>query len=302
MVNTLGFAILDGQYVQVVDGVIYKRDKNHVYNLMVDIVSQEDVCFCVRVRNTDLTFRVDRKTLQTKAQKELRGNVNMIAFPAFDREILRDTANDVYFHFKNCSLHITKEWAETIERTGEKVIWEDQIIEFELNEQPEGAGSFEDYLGKIAGENFNSFKSALGMVLRNYNGSEGMRALWLCDERYEVGKQNGRTGKGIFWKAATKVRKVDDCSGKDFTPDNQFKFQNMSRTTQIFVIDDVKQHFDFRSMYNYCTEGAEFERKHMDKIKLPLKETPQLIITSNYPPEIEQGSSTTGRLFILPLK
>ncbi|MBD0288695.1 MAG: hypothetical protein ICV79_25220 [Flavisolibacter sp.] len=76
----------------------------------------------------------------------------------------------------------------------------------------------------------------------------------------------------------------------------------MSRDTQVYVIDDVKLNFEFKAMYNYCTEGVQFSKKYKDRIKLTLQETPQLIITSNYPPEIEQGSSTTGRLFILPLK
>lgn len=302
LISELGFSILDGQYVQAVNGVVYRRDKNYLYDLIINLVSQQDVTFTANTRSGTITFSVDKATLKTKAQKELRGNVGLIAVPAFDREILRDTASEVYLHFKNCTLMITKDWCEMAARDCDAVVWEDQVIDFEIEENPEGTAIYADFISKIAGNNLNAFRSAIGMLLRNFNGSEGMRAVWLCDESDEVGKANGRTGKGIFWKGISKARKTDDCSGKDFTPVNKFKFQNISRDTQVYVIDDVKQNFDFKAMYNYCTEGAEFEKKHVDRIKLKIQETPQLVITSNYPPHIEEGSSTTGRLFILPLK
>lgn len=308
LVEDLGFSILDGQYVQVVDGVIYKRDKNYLYNLIINLVSQEDVTFKIWQRSGEITITIDRKSLETKAQKEIRGNVSMIALPSFDKTILRDTANDVYLHFKNVTLHIRKNSINRVQRNneqviwGKQVIWAEQIIDFEIQEDDNIKSTYSQFISNIAGDNKRSFCSAIGMLMRNYNGSDGMRVAWLCDSSYEVGKANGRTGKGIFWKAISKIRKTDECSGKDFTPDYQFKFQNMDHNTQVYAIDDVKPNFDFKSIYNYATEGAEFQKKHQPRVKLSLSETPQLVITSNDPPQIEQGSSTTGRLFILPLK
>jgi hypothetical protein len=64
----------------------------------------------------------------------------------------------------------------------------------------------------------------------------------------------------------------------------------------------VKASFAFQAMYNYCTEGGEYQKKHQQKVKLSVEETPKLVITSNYPPRVEEGPSTTGRLIVLPVK
>lgn len=297
--SVLGYRLLDDEYVRVNGGVIYKITKQELYSFIIDLVSYKDVTFKAK----DITFTVDQTTLQTKAQKEIRGNVSMLAIKSFNYKILRDSRDEVFFHFKNYSLVVVKQRIEFFTReTKTGVIWEDQIIPHEIADDDFIMSAFSKFLENVAGENINSFRSAIGYGLRNYNGSDGMKALWLCDESFEVGKNYGRTGKSLISKALGKVRKIDDCSGKDFNADNQFKFQNIDRSTQVYVIDDVKTKFDFRSLYNFCTEGVEFSRKHRNRVKLPLGETPQLVITSNYPPEIEQGSSTTGRLYILPLK
>jgi hypothetical protein len=293
-----GWRILDSEFVEVTGGVIYKRSKQDLYSHIIKLVSFQEVSFKAK----DVTFTVDQTTLKTKAQKELKGNVNIISLPVFKFKILRDTVDKVYFHFTNCSLLITKDGRETFKRGENGVVWSEQVIQHELKEDDFGSAVYRDFFMNVSDDNYNAFRSATGMVLRNYNGSDGLRSLWLCDEVFNPGKNNGRLGKSIFWKAVAKLRKTDECSGKDFTPDYQFKFQNMSRDTQVYVIDDVKANFDFKAMYNYCTEGVEYQKKHQNRIKLNIHETPQLVITSNTPPEVESGASTTGRLLILPFK
>ncbi|MBD0288696.1 MAG: hypothetical protein ICV79_25225, partial [Flavisolibacter sp.] len=164
----------------------------------------------------EITIIADRKTLETKAQKELKGNVGIIALPAFDYTILRDTATEIYLHFTNFSLRITKEGKEIFTRKNEEVIWAEQIINFELSKDDNGEPVFRQFLNNISGDkNLSCFRSACGYLLRNYNGSEGTRAIWLCDESYETGKQNGRTGKSLLWKAIARSGKQMKCRAKN---------------------------------------------------------------------------------------
>jgi hypothetical protein len=301
LVKEMGFYLMDGEYVQVIDGVVYKREKSYLYNIIINLVCAHEVSFKIKKADADMIVTIDKNGLATRAQKELRGNVGIIALPELDKEFLRDTANEIFLHFKNGSIRITENGFEQFEKM-EKVIWENQVINHELSEWDYKDPVYKEYLLNVAGDNWKSFFSATGYAMRNYNGSDGMKAIWACDEQFETGKNNGRTGKSLFTKALGKVRKMDDCSGKDYNPENQFKHQNIDRDTQIYTVDDVKPYFDFPSLYNYITEGVEINKKHRDRIKLSLQETPKLIITSNYPPAIEQGASTTGRLFILPFR
>src|SRR5690606_32980648 len=228
-------------------------------------------------------MRIDRDKLATRAQKELRGNMGIFALPAFDKDFYRDTAKDIYLHFLNGTLHITADEIRLIERTNDKVVWERQVIQHNISDKRLPEGVFFDFIQNIAGDQLKSFITTIGYLLRNYNESAGLRAVWLTDEDYEVGKANGRTGMGILWKAISKVRQTDQTSGKDWPPDYQFKFQTMEPDPQVFVIDDVKESFAFQAMYNYCTEGGEYQKKHQQKVKLSVEQTPKLVITSNYP-------------------
>jgi hypothetical protein len=299
VLSAIGWRILDGEYVLVENGVIYKKTQPELYEFIINLVSFQEVKFKAK----DVTFTVDQTTLKTKAQKELRGNVKMIALSSFHFTIQRDTATESFFHFRNKSMRVTKDEITLFDRnSAQGVIWDEQLVQYDILEDDLYRPVFAEFLMNVSENNFNCFRSAIGRALHNYNGSEGMRVPWFCDESHRAGKSDGRTGKSLIAKAIGKCRKMDDCHGKDFRPDNQFKFQNVDRSTQVYLIDDVKETFDFKSLYNVTSEGMEYERKNRDRVRLSLMETPQIVITSNHPPQIEQGASTTGRLFILPVK
>lgn len=300
VLTALGWRIFDDEYVQIVDGVVYKKEDSELYETVINLVTYQDVIFTVK----DLKIVIDRTTLKTRAQKELKGSVKMFALKKFDYPILRDGSAEAYFHFQNKSLKVTRETFYLIDRNEcEGVVWFDQLLPHPISEDDMQRPVFADFLMNVSGpDNFNSFRSAIGRALHNYNGSEGMRVPWFCDESHKAGESNGRTGKSLITKGIGKCRKMDDCHGKDFKSDNQFKFQNVSPSTQVYCIDDVKENFDFKALYNVTSEGMEYEKKNRARVRVPLKETPQLLVTSNHPPQIEQGASTTGRLFILPVK
>lgn len=295
---SFGYSVLDGDYVQVRDGIIYKVDKTDLYASVIDLASFQEVTFSVK----DIKITIDRTALKSNAQKTLRGMVSLFAIPKFNREIMRDTAKQVFLHFRNQSMVITPERREIFKRDGSKCIFEKQVIPHEFHEPDGEPSAFVQFIQNIAGDNLEAFSSALGYALRNFNGSDGMRALWLCDETFNAGKNNGRSGKSLFAKAIGRMRNMDECSGKDLDEKSVFKFQNVNRDTQVYDIEDVRPGFDFSILFTTCTEGMEYQAKHRDRVKLSMGETPKIVITSNRPPKMEDGSSMMGRLLILPVK
>jgi hypothetical protein len=299
-----GYCLYDGSIVQIVNGVMSEPHQKQVYDQIISEACKRDVSFEIKKHDgSTYTATFDRGQLKTQAQTKLKGNLSQIALPNFSGEFLRDDAKTCYLHFINLSIKITAGGIEVLERDNTRVIWESQIVQHTLTDNyQEGVIEFRKYIKNISGENENSFLTAIGYAIHSYTGSAGMKAIWLTDEDFAVGKANGRTGKSLFWKAISKLRKHTFISGKDFQPESQFKFQNMTRDTQLFVIDDVKQRFDFKTLYTACTEGLEFQAKHKPLVQLSIHETPKMIICSNTPPRMEEGTSTTGRLHVLPVK
>lgn len=293
----LGYSVLDSEYVQVRNGVIYKILKTELYATVIDLASFQEVTFQIK----DKKISIGQTALKTRAQTALRGSVALFALPKFNREIMRDTAKQVYFHFKNLSMVVTAEGRKILTRDGSKCIFEKQVIPHDFNEPDEKEAEFSVFTKNIAGNNLDAFRSSIGYTLRNYNGSDGMRAIWLCDRNYKAGKNNGRSGKSLFRKAISRMRKTDECSGKEWDEKSQFKFQNMSRDTQVYAIEDIQPGFYFNVLFTTCTEGIEYQAKHRDRVKLTMEETPKIVITANRPPKIEDGSSMMGRLIILPV-
>jgi hypothetical protein len=295
-----GWRVLGSEILYVSNGIVSKKTKHELYEFLIILVSYKEAVFKVK----DITITVDKTTLKTKAQKEIRGNTQMLALTAFEFKIKRDTAQEIFFHFSNCSMKITKTEITLYERKADEgVVWEDQLLKHEIKEDDGTKSVFSDFIRNVSGpENYRSFVSAIGRSLQNYNGSDGFRIPWFCDAKHNAGESNGRTGKSLITKAIGRCRKLDACHGKDFRADNTFKFQNVDLSTQVYCIDDVKDNFDFKALYNIPSEGMEYEQKNKDRKRLSIHETPQLLITSNHTPQIEQGASTTGRLLILPVQ
>lgn len=294
-----GWRVLNKRLVHVKDGVVYKKEEPELYEYVIDMVSSQEISF----RAKDITFTVDATTLKTKAQQTLKGRLGLLALPSFEFKIMRDTRNECFFHFANKSMKVTKDAIVIFDRNeNDGVIWEEQLLKHEIKEDDLYRPVFADFLMNVAGDNFNAFRSGIGRMLHNYNTSQGFRILWLCDASYKAMESNGRSGKGIFMKSLGRCRNMVIIDGKNYTPENRFKHQSVDDDTQIMALDDVTDSLDFKSLYCIPTEGLEAEKKNIGIKRFTLEETPQMVITSNTPPKLEEGASTRGRLFILPFK
>jgi hypothetical protein len=117
--------------------------------------------------------------------------------------------------------------------------------------------------------------------MHSYKKSANNKAIILNDETISD-NPNGGSGKGIFWNALSKVKRVSDINGKGFSFDKTFPYQTVSADTQILVFDDVQKNFKFENLFSVITEGITLEKKNKDAIKIPVSKSPKIIITTNY--------------------
>ena len=117
--------------------------------------------------------------------------------------------------------------------------------------------------------------------MHSYKTSSNNKAVILNDETISE-NPNGGSGKGIFWNALSKVKRVADINGKSFSFEKSFPYQTVSADTQILVFDDVQKNFKFENLFSVITEGITLEKKNKDAIKIPVSKSPKIIITTNY--------------------
>lgn len=199
--------------------------------------------------------------------------------------IKEDTQTDCFLYFKNCVVKITDETITTIDYLDlDGFVWKRQIVDREYKENDHHNSVFRKFLWLIAGqdaEKYNSFKSVIGYLLHSFKTSANNKAIIFNDETISE-NPNGGSGKGLFWNALSQMKKVSSIDGKTFEFTKSFPYQTVSTDTQILVFDDVKKNFNFENLFSLITEGITLEYKGQDAVKLPVTQSPKILITTNY--------------------
>ena len=199
--------------------------------------------------------------------------------------IKEDTQTDCFLYFNNCVVKVTDTSISTIDYLDlDGFVWKRQIVNREYKETDHHNSVFRNFMWLISGkdsEKYNSFKSVIGYLLHSFKTSANNKAIIFNDETISE-NPNGGSGKGLFWNALAQMKKVSSIDGKTFEFTKSFPYQTVSTDTQILVFDDVKKNFNFESLFSLITEGITLEYKGQDAIKLPVQQSPKILITTNY--------------------
>ena len=200
-------------------------------------------------------------------------------------EFKKDTVDTSYLFYRNCALEITKESINKIDYLDlDGYVWRKQIIDRDFKEVYYSECIFEKFIQKIAGNkeaNFESLCTVIGFLLHSHKTSANNRAIIFNDEVISE-NPNGGSGKGLFCNAIGHIKKVSTIDGKQFEFNKSFPYQTVGADSQVLIFDDVKKNFQFENLFSLITEGIILEKKNKDAIKLPVSESPKVVITTNY--------------------
>lgn len=224
--------------------------------------------------------------------------------------IKEDTANECFLYYRNCVVKVTSNSIETIDYMDiEGYIWKNQIIDRDYIACDHHDSEYRRFIWLISGEGtldfadgckkYDAFKSAIGYLMHSYKTSENNKAVILNDSVISE-NPNGRSGKGLFCSALSKLKKLSSIDGKSFDFEKSFPYQTVSTDCQLLVFDDVKRNFAFERLFSLITEGITIEYKGQDAVKLSVQKSPKIIITTNYTIKGE-GGSFDGRKYELEL-
>ncbi len=127
----------------------------------------------------------------------------------------------------------------------------------------------------------NSFNSMIGFLCHNYKPVESP-CIILTDEGANDENRNGRRGKSMIFDAIQYVIKLMKKGGKEFNPEYDFCFNDLDKSYNLFVIDDVLCNFNFNSLYTQITGGINAQKKGGKAEMIEREDSPKFLITSNY--------------------
>lgn len=199
--------------------------------------------------------------------------------------IYEDSEDFAMLYFRNCAVKIYKDRIEKIDYLNlDGMVWKEHVIDRDYREINFNDCVFDRFVSKVANDEKHrkqAMISVIGYLLHSHKTSANNKAIIFNDELISE-NPNGGSGKGIICNAVAKLKRVCILDGKQFDFNKSFPYQTVSIDTQVLIFDDVKKNFPFEGLFSLITEGITLEKKNKDAIKIPVKKSPKIVITTNY--------------------
>ncbi|GAB2560758.1 hypothetical protein GCM10027190_08010 [Spirosoma areae] len=229
-----------------------------------------------------------------------------------DRPLLRDNPTTCFVPYQNGIVEVTRAGAtlRPYKILNDRCVWKSQVLNRDYNPNATGEQShYAKFLRNVANnepDRLRAFRTAIGFLLHHYgNPAEGQCVVCYDQEITDARKPEGGTGKGVFGNALRQIRPVAVLDGKKFDQNDRFCFQSVDEDTAVVWIDDptvshpkAERRFTLERFFSTLTEGWAVEKKNQHAFRIPAKEGPKLLISSNVVMP-NDGSSNIRRQFIL---
>lgn len=196
-----------------------------------------------------------------------------------------DTKEQAYLYFRNCAVMITSTGVTPVDYIDlGGYVWKNQVIQRDYVGCDFTGCDFQKFISNISNrepERIASVESTIGFLLHGYKDPSFCPAVILNDEVISDNPEGG-TGKGLFMKSISQIKRVVVLNGKKFSLHQNFPYQLVSADAQIISFDDVTKGFDFEDLFSDITEGVTLEKKNKDAIYIPFEKSPKIALTTNY--------------------
>lgn len=142
--------------------------------------------------------------------------------------------------------------------------------------------------------------TAIGYLLHRYFDASNTKAIVAMDGKMsEVGQSQGRSGKSLIGMVLRMVMSTVMINGKrKDLAENNFWLQNVTETTDIVFIDDIRVNFDMEHIFPNITGIWEIEQKGKQAITLAKETSPKFYIPTNHAIN-GKGGSFSDRQFTI---
>jgi hypothetical protein len=295
-------------YIQK-DGCIIKEvDPELMKGYMTAYVDSiiESICFSYKGEEYNIPPAAIREIF-FKNSNNIFNAVWLQHLKVHDEPIIKDTATEMFFYFKNCFVTVSKDGVKTESWSDKKdfCIWDTQIIQHDFCFVEDYTTShFYQFLQNVTNHNADRYLtmvSGIGYLLHHhFRESEGQAVIFYDESITDTKTPQGGSGKGLIVNAIKQLRNVTKVDGKSLDTGNRFKYELITPSTQLVWMDDVKRDFDFSILHTNLTDGWTIERKYLSQFIIDPQDSPKTVICSN---SIIKGGGSTNkrRQFIIEL-
>ena len=252
-----------------------------VYNNIIEEINE------INIKDFVLNYviEIDAKVYNFFAKSTAKFTENYLTLLSTkDLSMMRDTKDTSYLFFKNKVVKVTVDKIDFInyERI-EGLVWRKNIIPhtFDITDDK---SDFETFINNVSNKDEKRkivIECAMGYLLNTFKKQNEGLAIVFYDETLND-NPSGRTGKTLISKAIGEMRKLVTLNGKEFDNKGQFPYQTISLDDNVICFDDMDRKFKFESLFSIITGNLTLNKKNLQPIEIPFKESPKILFTSNY--------------------
>ncbi len=135
---------------------------------------------------------------------------------------------------------------------------------------------------------------SIGYLLHSYKSHSKAWCVWVLENKItEEEESSGGSGKTFMIRFLNKFKNMETMNGRDksLTTSSQFFMDRVTDATDIMLIDDAVKYFDFNYFYSMITDNMVVNYKNAKSKEIAFKDSPKIVVTSNFPPPANDGST-----------
>lgn len=142
--------------------------------------------------------------------------------------------------------------------------------------------------------------TAFGYMMHRYkSGSNSWSPFAMDDAQNKTNDSKGGTGKSIFYKGLSKIKRLLMLDGKDVEVfKDKHVFEQVTTNTDIIYIDDAEDNFPYRRTFSMTTGDITVNPKGKTRSTLAFELSPKIGWSSNYYPDDISDSTLRRVLFM----
>ena len=134
----------------------------------------------------------------------------------------------------------------------------------------------------------------IGYLMHSHKSMSRAWAVWIMENKItEEDESSGGSGKTFMVRFLKKFNKNTELiNGRDKkTTENTFFLDRVTENTDLLLIDDAVKYFNFNYFYSMITDNMVVNYKNARSKEIDFEVSPKLVVTSNFPPPANDGST-----------
>ena len=134
----------------------------------------------------------------------------------------------------------------------------------------------------------------IGYLMHAHKSPSRAWGVWVMENKItEEDESSGGSGKTFMVRFLKQFKSTEMVNGRDKkTTENTFFLDRVTEATDILLIDDAVKYFNFNFFYSMITDNLVVNYKNARSKEIDFEVSPKLVVTSNFPPPANDGSTS----------